>query len=103
MIKSVYLMKSLSNSDYKIGVSKNPKNRVKNIQTGNSGDIVIVDCYESEHAHKIEKTLQRRYGSLNKRGEWFKLSIENEVSFINECVKIEKNIDFLIENGNGFI
>lgn len=102
-MKSVYLMKMLSESNYKIGVSKNPKTRLKNIQTGNSSDVIIISCYESEYAHKIEKTLQRRYNSLNTRGEWFQLSIENEVNFINECVEIEKNIKFLIENGNGFI
>lgn len=102
-IKYVYLIQSLEDSYYKIGVSKHPKKRIKQLQTGNSSELKLIESYQSEFAHKIEKALQRRYSYLKKEGEWFELSVENEVSFNSECKKIEKTILFLKKSGNVFI
>lgn len=102
-MKYVYLIKSLENSYYKIGVSKHPNKRIKELQTGNSSKLKLVESYQSEFAYLIEKTLQQKYSYLRKEGEWFDMSISNEISFINECKEIEKNIVFLKENGNVFI
>jgi predicted GIY-YIG superfamily endonuclease len=102
-MKYIYLIQSLENSYYKIGVSKHPKKRIKELQTGNSSELKLIEVYQSEFAHKIEKSLQNLYKHLRKEGEWFDLSIEYEVSFKKECKKIEENIRFLKENGNVFI
>jgi predicted GIY-YIG superfamily endonuclease len=102
-MKYIYLIQSLENSYYKIGVSKHPNKRIKELQTGNSSELKLIETYQSEFAYLIEKTLQRKYSYLRKEGEWFDMSISNEVSFINECKEIEKNIQFLKENGNVFI
>jgi len=102
-MKYVYLIQSLENSSYKIGVSKHPNKRLLALQTGNSSELKLIETYQSEYAHLIEKTLQRKYCYLRKEGEWFDMSISNEVTFINECKLIEKNIIFLKENGNVFI
>jgi predicted GIY-YIG superfamily endonuclease len=102
-MKYVYLIQSLEDSRYKIGVSKHPKKRISQLQTGNSSKLKLIESYNSEFAYQIEKTLQRRYSYLRKEGEWFDMSISNEVSFIEECRKIETNIIFLKKNGNVFI
>jgi len=102
-MKYVYLIQSLENSYYKIGVSKHPKKRIKELQTGNSSELKLIEVYQSEFAHQIEKTMQRRYTHLKKEGEWFDLSITNEVSFIKECQQIEENMVFLKKSGNVFI
>lgn len=102
-MKHVYLIQSLEDSRYKIGVSKHPKKRVKQLQTGNSSELKLVESYESEFAHRIEKSLQRRYSYLKKEGEWFDMSISNEVTFLKECKDIENNIILLKESGNVFI
>ena len=102
-MKYIYLIQSLENSYYKIGVSKHPKKRLKQLQTGNSSELKLVEIYQSEIAHKIEKTLQRRYSHLRKEGEWFDMSISNEVSFSQECQKIEETLLFLKKNHNVFI
>jgi predicted GIY-YIG superfamily endonuclease len=102
-MKSIYLIQSLENGYYKIGVSKHPNKRLKELQTGNSSELKLIDLYQSEFAYQIEKTLQRRYSYLKKEGEWFDLSIENEVIFNNECKKIEENLMFLRKSGNVFI
>lgn len=102
-MKHVYLIQSLEDSRYKIGVSKHPQKRVKQLQTGNSSELKLIESYESEFAHRIEKSLQRRYSYLKKEGEWFDMSISNEVSFLKECQDIENNIILLKKSGNVFI
>ena len=102
-MKYVYLIQSLEDSTYKIGVSKHPKKRIKELQTGNASELKLVETYQSEYANKIEKILQRRYLHLHKEGEWFDMSISNEVRFLEECKNIEKTIIVLKEAGNVFI
>jgi len=102
-MKYIYLIQSLENSYYKIGISKHPKKRLSELQTGNSSPLKLVETYQTEFAHQIEKALQRRYSHLRKEGEWFDMSISNEVTFMEECRKIEENIVFLKKNDNVFI
>jgi len=102
-MKYVYLIQSLEDSRYKIGVSKHPKKRIEQLQTGNSSKLKLVESYQSEHPHLVERTLQRRYSYLKKEGEWFDMGISHEVSFLEECKKIEETIKSLKANGNVFI
>lgn len=102
-MKYVYLIQSLEDGYYKIGISKHPKKRVKQLQTGNSSELKLIESYQSEHALKIEKALQNRYSYLRKEGEWFDMSISHEVSFISECKKIEETFEVLKKSGNVFI
>lgn len=102
-MRYIYLIQSLENSHYKIGISNNPQRRIKELQTGNSSELRLVEVYQSEYAEKIERALQRRYSYLNKEGEWFDMSISNEVTFLAECRKIEETLVHLKKNGNVFI
>lgn len=102
-MKYIYLIQSLEDGYYKIGVSKHPKKRVKQLQTGNSSELKLVEVYQSEHAHKVEKSLQRRYSYLKKEGEWFDLGISEEISFLTDCKQINESIDILKKSGNVFI
>lgn len=102
-MKYIYLIQSLENSYYKIGISNNPKRRIKELQTGNPSQLKLVETYQSEHAEKIERTLQRRYSYLRKEGEWFDMGISNEVSFLIECQKLEEILNLLEKNNNVFI
>lgn len=102
-MKFVYLIQSLEDSYYKIGVSKHPQKRIKELQTGNSSELRLVEMYQSEFANLIEKTLQRRYSHLHKEGEWFDMGISQEVSFISECKQIEETLKFLKKNNSVFI
>ena len=102
-MKYIYLIQSLEDGYYKIGVSKHPKKRVKQLQTGNSSELKLVESYQSEHAHKVERALQRRYSYLKKEGEWFDIAISEEVRFLTDCKQIEDSINILKEKGNVFI
>ena len=102
-MKHVYLIQSLEDGYYKIGVSKHPKKRVKQLQTGNSSELKLVESFESEYPHLVERALQRRYDHLKKEGEWFDIAISEEVSFLTDCKRIEESIDNLKKSGNVFI
>ena len=102
-MKSVYLIQSLEDGHYKIGVSKHPNKRIKQLNTGNSSELKLVEVYQSELAYQIEKILQRRYSYLKKEGEWFDMSISNEATFLKECLEIEDNLILLKKSGNVFI
>lgn len=103
MIKSVYLIQSLEEGYYKIGVSQNPKKRIKQLQTGNSAELKLIGSYSSEYAHKIEKALHNFHSHCKKEGEWFNIPLTEALDFTEKCKQIERNFIILKENGNVFI
>ena len=94
----IYLIQSLENSYYKIGVSKHPQKRLLEHQTGNPSELRLIDSYQTDLAYQIEKVLHRRYSHFKKEGEWFNLDITNEVTFVKECQQIEENLKKINEN-----
>lgn len=102
-MKYVYLIQSLEEGYYKIGVSKHPNKRINELNTGNSSQLKLIETYKSEFANQIEKTMQRKYHYLKKNGEWFNISVSIETTFIEECKFIEKNLIILKDNDNVFI
>lgn len=103
MIKYIYLIQSLEDGYYKIGVSKNPNKRVKQLQTGNSSELKLIETYQSKHANIVEKTIHRQLEHCKKEGEWFDMSLPDALSFKMQCERVEKNIIFLKKSGNVFI
>jgi hypothetical protein len=102
-MRYIYLIKSVDDSYYKIGISKHPNKRLSQLQTGNSAELKLIGVYQSEFANQIEGTLQRRYSHLHKNGEWFDMDIKIELTFIDECQKIEETLSSLKRSGNVFI
>jgi|TARA_Y100000385_G_scaffold47083_2_gene43701 hypothetical protein len=109
MVKGVvYLITDWSSvpEKYKIGITKNsPNDRLKSLQTGSSGELVLLKTYESYNYRKIESALHRGYKPYSTDGgkEWFELPNEVALNFINECKQIDDNIKFLMESDNPFI
>ena len=102
-MKYVYLIQSLEDGYYKIGVSKHPQKRIEQLQTGNSSELKLVEIFQSEQAHKIEKILQNRLTPFRKVGEWFDMPMVSIANFGRECQNIEEMIAFLKKNDNVFI
>jgi len=102
-MRYVYLIRNEESGNYKLGVSKHPEKRLKALQTGNDEELTLIERFPSKFPTKVETALHNKYAPNRKRGEWFNLYLENELTFISECVKIEKNIEYLFKNGNIFI
>jgi len=96
----VYLIKSKDNNLYKIGVAKNPSNRIKQLQTGSCEELIIVHTFETTIAFKVEKSIQRRYSHLHKINEWFNYDTTIEPNFLKECELINRSILLIEENQN---
>ena len=88
---------------FKIGLTKNhPNARLKQLSTGNSNKISLLNFYESENYKKIEGILHKKY--LNYKtlsdNEWFNLPSEIVLGFNNECKKADELINFLKKNNH---
>ena len=103
MSKFIYLIQSSENGKYKIGLSVNPKKRIKQLQTGSGEELKLINIFKSEFPHLVEKGLHKHFNHLNAIGEWYNLSIKEELNFINECERFEKSIKILKDMGNEFI
>lgn len=102
MIKSntgyVYLINQVDTNNFKIGVSKKPASngRIKNLQTGNHNELIVLFEIKSKCHTTLEKTLHRTYFDKRIRGEWFNLP--NPDIVIKEIIKTNNNLELLLEN-----
>ena len=101
-MRYVYLIRG-NDGKYKIGIAKNPSQRIKQLQTGNSDELQLIETYLSENASKIETSLHHQYSHVRNYGEWFDLSVSDEVSFKQRCKQIDNSIMTLKRMGNAFV
>ncbi len=94
----IYLIRCSENSFYKIGISKNVEQRLKQIQTSSPDKVYLVHKYESSYASKIERALHNFYKSYHRNNEWFELSLNEEVEFLDMCSSIEANLIYIENN-----
>src|SRR5688572_19924917 len=76
---SVYVLKC--GSRYKIGISVNPQQRLKQIQCLWPEPITLIHQIRSPSYKPIERQLHHRFADKRRRGEWFELSDE-DLSYI---------------------
>lgn len=104
-MKYVYLIQLEGTDVYKIGFSKNPKQRVKSLQTANPYKLILVDSYLTKRANVLEKTLHRRFASYKVdenlyklKGEFFQLDYDTVKKFQETCKKVDMNLQVIEEN-----
>ncbi len=57
---------------YKIGVAKNPEHRLRQLQTGNSEELLLEYTEGKINPYAVEKELHRSLQKYRTKGEWFK-------------------------------
>jgi len=87
---------------YKIGLTKNLPQRVKQHVTSNI-DITVVESFNSNYMYKLESTLHRYYKSKQITHEWFLLDETDVSEFKNKCTLFEDNISLLMKSNNPFL
>ncbi len=99
----VYLISDDEWGFFKIGLSKNdPQFRLKNLNTGNSSKLSIVNYFKTANFKKIERLLHMKYADRRVNGEWFKLTDDDILSFESECIKLDEILSNLSNSGNPF-
>ncbi len=84
---------------YKIGVTRGSvEKRIKKLQTGNSGEIYLVNKFETKHPFLMENMLHQWYAGKRVKGEWFELDSEDVIKFKDNCEKIEGIFDAMKDN-----
>ena len=69
----LYLIENVTTGTIKIGISKNPTERLKQLQTGNANKLQLIKVYDVEEDHHWEKRLHKMFWQNRLKGEWFKL------------------------------
>lgn len=67
----IYILVEKNKGGLKIGVTNDLKNRIKNIQTGNSDEIYCYYYQERTDAYKIEQLVKKKFNKFKTNGEWF--------------------------------
>lgn len=68
----------------KIGISKNVEKRLKSLQTGNSNKLFIHHTEEVSdcQVRLIEKKIHKELNYIKKTGEWFEMTKEDAIAFL---------------------
>lgn len=77
----VYLIKS--DSYYKIGVSQDVRQRIKQLGTLPPFDIKLICTIRTDSAYNLESQLHEQFEEKRVNGEWFELE-DNDVEYIKE-------------------
>ncbi len=85
----VYVMQTSDNT-VKVGRSKNPEKRLKNLQTGNPNEIKLIDTIKSEFSSEIERQFRHKHDDKRIKGEHYNLSQKEAMDSLS---KIKSKLD----------
>lgn len=91
--KWLYLIGTASD-EVKIGISSNPEQRLKGLQTGNPNELELIATTTCSDVCELENGLHNKYNTHRLNGEWFDLPSEKLFTLI-EAVKND-NADSLV-------
>jgi len=94
----VYLIGNHEQKIYKIGLSRQPKERYKAFRTKLPFEVEVIHQIETTDMKKAEKVLHNWMNDKNAHGEWFNLS-QADVDFMCNLATFEKD-NFIDKSGN---
>lgn len=95
MSKKLYIARA--NDYFKIGISENPEERIKQLQTGNPEPVDLYAEFEAEDAAKCESRLHKRFEGFRIQGEWFKLDVRIVDGIINLYNDTPASMDEIVD------
>lgn len=97
-MKVVYLIKDEVAELYKIGIAKNPVRRLQKLQTGNPHKLSIVYTYEATYPFRLETLLHNKFKNQWVLNEWYELTDDQVMGFIQTCEEQNEIIKMLETN-----
>lgn len=88
--EGLYVLRTAGTDLYKIGITKDLKKRLSNIQTGSPIPIEIYAFYPTEEYKSLEQSLHKLFHKRTIGGEWFKLSKEDINELHTFALKVSK-------------
>ena len=97
LMYTYFIAENEDNDDFrvKIGFSKNPKKRIRELQTGNSRKLALMGWIECE-GQSLETHIHKKYESYNLNGEWFAI----EPCDVLEELKAKSTSSFICVQSN---
>lgn len=84
---------------YKIGLTTGSvEKRVKELQTGNAGEIYVCRKFKTDYPQLLEQFLHRQYCKEHVRGEWFELNDEDVMVFEENCRRGLEVLESMTDN-----
>ena len=93
--KKLYIAKA--GDYYKIGISDNPEERIKQLQTANPQVVELVVDFPAIDAAECEKRLHEKFAKHRASGEWFELDsciIDGMIAMYN-ILPIDEVVDWI--------
>lgn len=75
----IYLLRAGKTNQYKIGKTKDLKDRISGAQVTNHTKLSLVHCFYSSNIHEQEKQVLEYFDDVRLKGEWFKMN-EKDIS-----------------------
>lgn len=96
----IYLLENKigENILYKIGYTKDLNKRLKQLETGNPGEMKIIKSFETRWGRILESIIHKIYINKKIKNEWFNLNNEQVNNFLNNCKITENNLNIIKEN-----
>lgn len=84
----IYLISQSDTGPVKIGYSKHPNKRLKQLQTGQSSPLFLkhVEEIDDRKARIMEQIIHRENRHTKLTGEWFNLTVEQGISEIRHAI-----------------
>ena len=79
--KYIYVIKNTTTGAYKVGISKDPEQRLKALQVGNDGELRLIGYKQG--TFQDENAAHKRLADKNIRSEWFNLDSNDVQALIN--------------------
>lgn len=76
----VYAIRNTATGNIKLGISRNPEQRLKQLQTGNDCKLELVAYSKAENRFKDETALHHAHSAAHIRGEWFNESAATAIA-----------------------
>lgn len=67
----VYAIREVNSGNIKLGISRNPQARLKDLQIGNSSRLELVAFCEAKNRYQDERAVQKDNQEFHIHGEWF--------------------------------
>lgn len=93
MMNYVYII--TDGEGYKIGFSKSPEKRLKELQTANKNKLQLIHTQEVKFGQQTERALHNFLAQYRQEGEWFLLSLDLIEQTKKLCLTIENNLNYL--------
>lgn len=102
MSSYIYIIGS-DNPPYKIGISKDPQQRLKSIQTGHPHQLQILELREtdSKKTKLLESVIHKHLNRYRMKGEWFDIPLKEAILHVDFALiryEDEPLLEHLVKN-----